>query len=71
MTSMGALLAYDAKNLAKTADIALCMTGEALNSITKAFDPKVHIVRGHKGQMDAAENMRTMLADRDHSPLVQ
>lgn len=71
MTSMGALLAYDAKNLAKTADIALCMTGEALNSITKAFDPKVHAVRGHQGQMDAAANMLKMLSDSKLSARVQ
>lgn len=63
MTSMAALLCHDARLLAKTADIALAMTGEALNAITKAFDPKVHLVRGHKGQIESAENMARLLED--------
>ena len=71
MTSMAALLCHDAKNLAKTADIAVCMTGEALNAITKAYDPKVHEVRGHQGQMDAAANMLKILSDSKNAAKVQ
>ena len=71
MTSMAALLCYDARNLAKTADIAVCMTGEALNAITKAYDPKVHEVRGHQGQMDAAANMLKILSDSQNAAKVQ
>ncbi len=71
MTSMAALLCYDARNLAKTADIAVCMTGEALNAITKAYDPKVHEVRGHKGQMDAAANMLKILSDSQNAGRIQ
>ena len=71
MTSMAALLCYDARNLAKTADIAVCMTGEALNAITKAYDPKVHEVRGHQGQMDAAANMFKILSDSQNAGKIQ
>ena len=71
MTSMAALLCHDARLLAKTADIALAMTGEALNAITKAFDPKVHLVRGHKGQIESAENMARLLEDSKLSAIVQ
>lgn len=71
MTSMAALLCYDAANLAKTADIALTMTGEALNCITKAFDHKVHDVRGHQGQMDAAANMLKILQGSGLSGAIQ
>ena len=71
MTSMAALLCYDARNLAKTADIAVCMTGEALNAITKAYDPKVHEVRGHQGQMDAAANMLKILSDSQNAGKIQ
>lgn len=71
MTSMAALLCHDARLLAKTADIALAMTGEALNAITKAFDPKVHLVRGHKGQIESAENMARLLEDSKLSARVQ
>ncbi len=61
MTSIGALLTYDAMNLAKTADIAAALTGEALYAIRKAYDPKVHAVRGQSGQIDAAKNMIRLL----------
>lgn len=71
MTSMAALLCHDARLLAKTADIALAMAGEALNAITKAFDPKVHLVRGHKGQIESAENMARLLEDSKLSARVQ
>ena len=71
MTCKAAQLCYDARNLAKTADIAVCMTGEALNAITKAYDPKVHEVRGHQGQMDAAANMLKILSDSQNAGKIQ
>ena len=61
MTAVGCLAVYDAVNLTKTADIACAMTAEALLGIKKAYDPKVHAVRGHKGQMDCAANMLKLL----------
>ena len=61
MTSIGCLAVYDAMQLTKVADIACAMTAEALLGIKKAYDPKVHAVRGHKGQMDCAANMLTLL----------
>lgn len=62
MTSIGTLVLYDAMNLAKVADLAAAMTAEALNGITKAYDPKIHQLRGHQGQMDSAANLRLLLA---------
>ena len=44
-----------------TADIAGALTGEAMHAIRKAYDPKVHAIRGHEGQMIEAENMRRLL----------
>ena len=61
MTAIGCLAVYDAVQLEKTADIACAMTSEALLGITKAYDPKVHAVRGHKGQMDSAANLLRLL----------
>lgn len=61
MTAIGALAVYDAKILAKTADIVAAMTAETQNAILKAFDPKVHSVRGHEGQMKCARNMLRLL----------
>lgn len=62
MTSIGALVVYDAMNLAKTADLAAAMTTEASLGILKAFDAKVHELRGQPGQKIVASNMRTLLA---------
>ncbi len=61
MTAIGCLAVYDAKNLAKTADIAAAMTCEAQLGIKKAFDNKVHDVRGHEGQKNTAKNLLTLL----------
>lgn len=63
MTSVGALTIYDAINLSKTADIAASLTAEALNGIVDAFDEKVHMVRPHEGQINAAKNLLTILGD--------
>ena len=62
MTSIGALVVYDAMNLAKTADLAAAMTTEASLGILKAFDAKVHELRGQPGQKIVARNMRALLA---------
>ena len=61
MTAIGTIVLWDSMKVAKVADIAAAMTMEALNGITKAFDEKVHQVRGHKGQIDVAKNMRSLL----------
>ena len=61
LTAVGLNTLYDAMNLAKIADIAAAMTGEALHAICKAYDPKTHELRGHQGQITVAENMRTLL----------
>lgn len=61
MTSVGALAVYDAVQIMKLSDIAAALTVEALNGITDAFDPRIHQVRPHKGQMDAAANLLRIL----------
>ena len=61
MTAVGLNVLYDAMQLLITADIAGALTGEAMHAIRKAYDPKVHAIRGHEGQMIEAENMRRLL----------
>lgn len=61
LTAVGLNTLYDAMNLMKIADIAGALTGEALHAITKAYDPKTHLLRGHQGQIDVAANMRDLL----------
>ena len=61
MTAIGLLTTYDSMNLLKTADIAYCLTMEALNGITCAIDGRVHQVRPHQGQINTAKNILDIL----------
>ncbi len=61
MTSVGALALYDTINAAKLADVIGSMSFEGLTGLRNAFDPRIHRVRGQKGQMLVAENMRKLL----------
>lgn len=67
MTAIGVNVLWDALTLVKTADIATALTGEALNAIKKAYDPKVHELRGHRGQIDTAENLLRLLDGSENS----
>jgi len=61
MTAVGVNVLWDAMSLQKAADIACALTGEALHSIKKAYDHKVHDLRGHEGQKVVAENLLALL----------
>ena len=63
MMGVACNVVWDALDLMKTADIAAAMTCEAQLGIKKAFDHKVHDVRGHKGQKDTAANLLQILED--------
>lgn len=71
LTSVGLHTLYDAMELMKVADIAGALTGEAMHAITKAYDPKTHELRGHKGQIDVAANMRDLLEGSKNAAPVQ
>jgi histidine ammonia-lyase len=58
MTGMGCLLVHDADRWIRTQEIALAMTLEALNANMKAYDPRIHEVRGYPGAIRSAENIR-------------
>ena len=55
---MGALQLYDAERLIKTSEIAAAMTIDALKCNMKAYDERIHKVRGYPGAIDCAENIR-------------
>jgi histidine ammonia-lyase len=48
-------------HLAKLANISLSLTMEALHGIIDAFDDRIHQVRGHLGQIEAANQIRDIL----------
>lgn len=68
MAALGALALIDAQRLATLADIAGAMSLEALKGSQRPFDPRLHQVRPHSGQIATAENLRKLLAD---SPIME
>lgn len=60
MTSVGALNLYDTICAAQMADAISSLTLTALTGQRSAFDPRVHAVRGHQGQMLVAKNLRLL-----------
>ncbi len=72
MVGMGALQVRRAINLAITADIAACLSLEALNGTSRAYDERVQLVRPHPRQIDCAAFLRNLVQDsqflRDDDP---
>jgi len=62
MTAIGVLVVHDAIRLSKLADIACAMSLEVLMGSRSEFDPIVHRVRPHPGQIMSAENMLKLTA---------
>lgn len=67
MTAVGTIAAYEAAQLIKLADVSAALTVEALNGITDAYDPRLHMVRPHPGQINTASNMLRILADSERT----
>lgn len=57
MTAVGCITTYEAIQLIKLSDISSALTIEALRGITDAFDPRLHAVRPHPGQIKTAQNV--------------
>lgn len=61
MVGMGALWVRRAINLLLTADVAACMSLEALHGTDRAYDARVHAARPHPRQIDCAAFLRKLL----------
>jgi histidine ammonia-lyase len=61
MTALGALAAFDAWKLARSADVIASLSMQALRGITDAYDPRVHEARGQFGQIECAAHLRELL----------
>ncbi len=65
MTAIAALVVHDAIILSKMADIACAMSLEVLMGSQSQFDPDIHRVRPHPGQIATAENILRLTEDSD------
>jgi histidine ammonia-lyase len=61
MTAVGLLETARAIKLADLADISGCLSLEALNGTTSAFDERIHALRPHPRQMECARHLREIL----------
>ena len=65
MTAIGGLAIYDAVNLSKMTDIAAAMSLEVLMGSRTEFDERIHQIRPHPGQADAADNMERLVQNSE------
>jgi histidine ammonia-lyase len=65
ITGMGCLELYDAERWVKQAEIAAGMTLEALMANMKPYDSRLHELRGFKGAVTTAANIRAVTAGSD------
>ena len=61
MTAVGVVQTHRAQKLADLAETAGCLSLEALNGTTAAFDERIHALRPHPRQIKCAENLRNIL----------
>ncbi len=61
MCALGVLETARAQKISLTADVAGCLSLEALNGTTRAFDARIHQLRPFPRQMECAKNLRTLL----------
>jgi len=78
MAAVGGLSLLRAERVAHLMNLAGAMTLEALKGTPVAFDARIHAVRPHPGQIEAARHLRSLLAEseireshREHDPRVQ
>ncbi len=60
--AFGALAVYKALRLMQVADVAGALSADALRSTDRAYDERLHQVRGMKGQLETAANLRTLMS---------
>jgi histidine ammonia-lyase len=67
MGAIASLALYDSYRLYRLSNLAYGLSMEALEGITDALDPRVHDLRGHHGQRQAASDMRRILEGSGHT----
>lgn len=65
MSAIGVLETVRAERISATADIAGCLSLEALNGTERAFDERLHRLRPFPRQIECAANLRRIVAGSD------
>jgi histidine ammonia-lyase len=65
LNGIGALAVYDAERWLKQADIAAAMSLEALKANMKPYQPQLHELRGFRGAITTAANLRKVMDGSD------
>ncbi len=55
--ALAALNVLDAEHVLRMAEMSLSMSLEAVLGCSSAFDPRLHEIRGHQGQIEVAQNV--------------
>jgi len=63
--AIGCLAVYDAERFLKQAEIAAAMTLEALKANMKPYDTRLHELRGFRGAVTSAANLRKIMEGSD------
>ncbi|MDD2574603.1 MAG: aromatic amino acid lyase, partial [Firmicutes bacterium] len=66
MSAVASLTLVDSLMLVKMADITASLTLEALGGIVDAFDERIHGVRGHRGQIISARNIKDLVEESSY-----
>ncbi len=66
MTAVACFAVRDAMMLAKQSEINLALSMEALEGISDAFDPRIHLARGQKGQISTASNLLRIIEGSEY-----
>jgi histidine ammonia-lyase len=61
MTALAALTTRESENLSAVADIAGCLSLEALHGTPRAFDARIHAARPHPRQIECAAYLRRLI----------
>jgi histidine ammonia-lyase len=61
-TALAALVISDAESVLRVAEVASAISVEALCGFVQPFDARIHEIRPFKGQMDSAQNIRSVLS---------
>jgi histidine ammonia-lyase len=65
INGIGCLCVHDAERWLKQAEIAAAMTLEALMANMKPYDERLHVLRGFKGAVTSARNIKKVIAGSD------